>query len=84
MRATVASIIFAADIAAVAMSTGNIEPVVAHYLTDNPHPKSLRQHASVFARWAREADRQRAVRRRCAVQARAMLIAARRAEVSRG
>ena len=78
------TIVYASDVADVVLATGDIEPLVLHYLRDNPHPKSLRQHAGAHAKWAREPERVRNVRRRCAVMARAQLIAARRVEVSRG
>ena len=51
--------------------------LVLHYLRDNPHQRSLRQHAGFWGAIARDGRRARQLRRRAALQARAQLCAAR-------
>lgn len=78
--------VFAEDLAALVLLGGPIEPLVLHYLRDNPNPESLRQHAAMHANIARSRFTAfgkpwpAAVRRRAAVQARAQIMAARLCE----
>lgn len=80
--------VFAEDLAEIVLMGRPIEPLVLHFFRDNPNASSLRQHAAFYAQVARSAVTALGqpwapgVRRRAAVQARALLMAARRCEVA--